>query len=68
MTEVPTGNAGSKAGRGRRSLGPTVAGTWYTDDTYSEDYSTGAVESRSYHLEDFTEAQEREIYDAMTRR
>jgi AmmeMemoRadiSam system protein B len=32
MTEVPTGNADPKSGKGRSSLGPTVAGTWYTDE------------------------------------
>jgi len=32
MTEVPTGNAGSGADSGRRRLGPTVAGSWYTDE------------------------------------
>ncbi len=32
MTEVPPGNAGSGDDQGRRRLGPTVAGTWYTDE------------------------------------
>ena len=32
MTEAPKGNAGPADPEGRRILGPTVAGTWYTDE------------------------------------
>lgn len=40
-------------------------GTWYTNYEYDEDYSTGATESRSYHLKGFTEAEERAIFNAI---
>lgn len=42
-------------------------GTWYTNYEYSQDYSTGAVESRSYHLKGFTEAEERAIFNRVAR-
>lgn len=40
---------------------------WYSDggDT---DYQTGEEETRSYHLEGYTEAEEKEIFEAMTKR
>ena len=39
--------------------------TWYIgpDD---EDYSTGAREQKSYHLKDFTETEEKEIWNRVT--
>lgn len=40
-------------------------GFWYTTYKYREDFSTGEEENRSYHLEGFTEQQEREIYERM---
>lgn len=49
---------------------PTVhpGHTWYTDIDGDQDYSTGAVTRQSYHLEGFSEAEERAIYTAITGR
>lgn len=40
-------------------------GTWYTAHKYNENYKTGEIENRSYHLEDFTPKQEEMIYEGM---
>lgn len=40
-------------------------GVWYT--SYGEsDYRTGEVQNESYHLKDFTEEEEKAIFDEMT--
>lgn len=44
------------------------SGVWYTNEEYDTDYSTGAVESRSYHLKGFSEAEEEAVYRAIARR
>lgn len=44
------------------------SGIWYSNDRYDEDYSTGAIESRSYHLKGFSEAEERAIFRAIAGR
>ena len=46
---------------------PFSRGTWYTEYTAEEDFGTGEIENRSYHLEGFTEAQEKAIYNKLTR-
>jgi hypothetical protein len=38
------------------------SGTWYTETEGDTDYSTGAVERRSFHLEGFSDDEERAIY------
>lgn len=38
---------------------------WYTSYEVSENYRTGEVESRSYHLKDFTSEEEREVFALM---
>lgn len=43
-------------------------GVWYTNYEYDEDYSTGDRETRSYHLKNFSEAEERAIFNAVARR
>lgn len=43
-------------------------GVWYINDEHDTDYRTGAVESRSYHLRNFSQHQEREIFNRMKRR
>ena len=42
-------------------------GVWYTSHE-EEDYRTGDVTTRSFHLKGFTEAQEREVFKRMTKR
>ena len=42
--------------------GQRAAPRWWTNDEYDHDYGTGARESRSYHLEGFTEAERHAIY------
>lgn len=42
-------------------------GVWYSDEG-SENYRTGETQTLSYHLENFTEAEERAIFEAMTKR
>ncbi len=37
-------------------------GIWYTDVDKHEDFRTGAVESWSYHLENFSPEEEAEVY------
>jgi hypothetical protein len=37
-------------------------GTWYTDDG-TENFKTGTIERRNYHLEEFTQQDEEEIYN-----
>lgn len=56
-----------KEGATEPSSGGYHKGVWYS--TYGDtDYRTGASTTRSFHAYGFTEAQEREIYNAMTRR
>jgi hypothetical protein len=43
-------------------------GVWYTESEGDTDYHTGAVETKSYHLYGFTEAEERVIFNALTKR
>lgn len=45
---------------------PFYKGTWYS--SYDDDYRTGERTVRNFHLDGFTEAQEREIYKRMTGR
>ena len=42
------------------------AGLWYSDIDPDRDYATGADERHSYHLEGFTEEEERAIFDEIT--
>jgi len=42
--------------------------TWYTDSDPDRDYSTGAETRQSYHLEGFTEEEERAIYSELKKR
>lgn len=47
---------------------PFVPGfTWYTESDGDEDYATGAVTYRSYHLSGFTSEEEQEIYNVVTK-
>lgn len=51
------------------SSSPTWSiGTWYTDADDDVDYRTGWRKQCSYHLEGFTEAEEKEIYKRVTKR
>jgi hypothetical protein len=43
-------------------------GTWYMTESQTISYRTGEEEERSFHLKGFTEKEEREIFDAVTRR
>jgi len=43
-------------------------GTWYTDTDADIDYRTGAETRKSYHLDGFTDDEEREIYRRLTAR
>lgn len=54
-------------GAGEASSSYFHRGIWYSDYG-SEDYRTGENEQRSYHLKGFTAAQEREIFNQMSRR
>jgi hypothetical protein len=54
VTEDSSGNSGFSVG------------TWYTAYKYKENFGTGEIENRSYHLEDFTPEQEEMIYEGMT--
>lgn len=51
----------SEAGKG-------ASPRWWTDDEYDVNYRTGAVESRDYHLEGFSEKERAEIDREMNRR
>lgn len=42
-------------------------GTWYTEYNAHEDFRTGAVTSRAYHLDGFSEVEERAIYEGVRR-
>ena len=46
---------------------PWSPDTSYINHKYEEDLSTGEVEERSYHLVDFSEEEEKEIYEIMQR-
>lgn len=46
---------------------PWSRGTWYTAHEYREDFATGEVENRSYHLYGFADAEEKEIYRLVKR-
>jgi hypothetical protein len=41
--------------------GAKAASRWWTDPKHDEDFRTGAVEQRSYHLHGFSETEKREI-------
>lgn len=43
-------------------------GVWYTDSASDENFVTGENTSRSYHLDGFTENQQRAIFDELTKR
>lgn len=40
-------------------------GVWYTQKEGDTDYQTGEVTTESYHLVGFTEAEQREIFEAV---
>ena len=40
-------------------------GVWYTAYEYNQDYSTGAVENRSFHLKGYTEDEERRVFEGL---
>ena len=44
------------------------AGVWYTDADPDRNYRDGSETRQSYHLDEFTENEEREIYHRLTRR
>lgn len=41
--------------------------TWYTETTGDEDYATGAVTYKSWHLSGFTPEEEQAIYNEVTK-
>lgn len=43
-------------------------GIWYSQSDGSENYRTGAVETRSFHLRNFSPLQERAIFNIVTKR
>lgn len=43
-------------------------GVWYSTEFQVVSYQTGEEEERSFHLENFTQDEEREIFQAMTRK
>lgn len=43
-------------------------GIWYSTDWDVVSYRTGEEEERSFHLKGFSEREEHEVFDAMTRR
>jgi hypothetical protein len=44
------------------------AGTWYSTGWNTVDYGTGTEESKNYHLKNFTEEEEDEIYNLLKRK
>jgi len=42
-------------------------GVWYTNDKYNENFRTGEVEQRSYHLKGFSSEEEEKIFNAITK-
>jgi hypothetical protein len=44
------------------------AGVWFTAYAWDTNYRTGAVENRSYHLDGFSESEQRSIFERVTRR
>lgn len=42
-------------------------GVWYTNDKYNENFKTGEVEQRSFHLKGFSPEEEQSIFNAITK-